>query len=409
MRRSLTDKQIAKLKPGAKRQTIADPNCRGLYVRVTPAGGKSFAVVARDQNGTQVWTTLGTTELMSIEEARDQARDEIKRIKKEGKRDKPDSFKTVAENFFKRHVEARNLISKDEIRRQLEVYIYPKWGNREFVSIKRSDITALMDEIEDERGARMADFVLATIRMICNSYEIRHGDDDYRSPVTRGMTRYDAKKSARSRILDDAEIRLVWRVAETSGKYGALVRLALLTGQRAAKLAQMKWPDIDGDIWNVPSNEREKGTGGALVLPPKAIAIIRAQKKIVGNDFVFPGRNAGFNGFSPSKRKFDERIATALREKAAERGEDPDKAKMAPWVFHDLRRTSRSLMSRAGLQREIAERVLGHVIPGVEGVYDRHRYVDEKADALKRLAGLIDKILNPPKDNVVDLEQASRV
>jgi integrase len=59
---------------------------------------------------------------------------------------------------------------------------------------------------------------------------------------------------------------------------------------------------------------------------------------------------------------------------------------MAHWTLHDLRHTARSLMSRAGVSADIAERVLGHKIPGVRGVYDRHEYATEKRDALERLA-----------------------
>jgi hypothetical protein len=52
-------------------------------------------------------------------------------------------------------------------------------------------------------------------------------------------------------------------------------------------------------------------------------------------------------------------------------------------------------MSRAGVLSEHAERVLGHAIGGVEGVYDRHAYADEKATALARLAALIASIVYP--------------
>ena len=65
------------------------------------------------------------------------------------------------------------------------------------------------------------------------------------------------------------------------------------------------------------------------------------------------------------------------------------------WRLHDLRRTARSLMSRAGVLPHVAEQVLGHAIPGVQGVYDRHQYTQEKAHALKALAGLIENILAP--------------
>ena len=73
------------------------------------------------------------------------------------------------------------------------------------------------------------------------------------------------------------------------------------------------------------------------------------------------------------------------------------------WTLHDLRRTARSLMSRAGVRPDIAERVLGHAIKGVEGVYDRHSYREEKAHALKALANLIENILRPPGKKVVSI------
>jgi integrase len=79
---------------------------------------------------------------------------------------------------------------------------------------------------------------------------------------------------------------------------------------------------------------------------------------------------------------------------------------MPPWVVHDLRRTARSLMSRVNVRPDIAERVLGHAIPGVEGIYDRHHYDDQKAEAVERLAGLLETIINPPKGNIVPLRSA---
>ena len=65
-------------------------------------------------------------------------------------------------------------------------------------------------------------------------------------------------------------------------------------------------------------------------------------------------------------------------------------------------------MSRAGIRPDIAERVLGHVIPGVGGVYDRFEYLSEKRDALEKLAALIERIVNPPSPNVVPLLEARR-
>ena len=61
------------------------------------------------------------------------------------------------------------------------------------------------------------------------------------------------------------------------------------------------------------------------------------------------------------------------------------------WTLHDLRRTAKTLMVRAGVRPDISERVLGHVITGVEGTYDRHSYAEEKRDALEKLAAMIEQ------------------
>jgi integrase len=380
-RRTLSDIRIAKLKSGSTRYALPDPELRGHYLRITPAGTKSYVAVARNPQGKQVWTTIGAADVMSITTARDQARAAILRIRAglPVLLSKPETFKDVAENYLKRHVIANGLRSQDEIERCLGKYIYPHWQGREFNSLKRSDIARLLDDVQDKHGPRQADYVLAIVRGISNWFASRH--DDYASPFTRGMRRTDPKTRKRARILDDDELRVIWRQAEANGTFGDIVRLLLLTGQRREKIAAMKWADVtlDGE-WHIPAENREKGTGGSLVLPEPALQIIRVRPRLVDNSHVFPGRGAGyFRGFSPCKRSFDAKLPV-----------------MPAWVLHDLRRTARSLMSRAGVRPDIAERVLGHAISGVEGVYDRHSYRAEKADALGRLAGLIHTIIHSP-------------
>jgi integrase len=75
------------------------------------------------------------------------------------------------------------------------------------------------------------------------------------------------------------------------------------------------------------------------------------------------------------------------------------------WTLHDLRRTAKTLMVRAGVRPDVSERVLGHVIAGVEGTYDRHSYADEKRDALERLAAMIERILSPSVSNITTLNE----
>jgi integrase len=228
---------------------------------------------------------------------------------------------------------------------------------------------------------------------MANWYAKRH--DEYLSPIVRGMNRVDKASAKRARILDDDELRAVWKQAEANGVFGALIRMLLLTAQRRDKVASMRWADVSVDgTWTITSEAREKGNAGELVLPSAAVEVIRAQPRYDENEFVLAGRGkTHFNGYSKAKQAFDLKVAAA--------GHD-----LPQWQLHDLRRTARSLMSRAGIRPDVAERVLGHAILGVEGVYDRHSYRDEKAHALKALASLIGIIVSPV-DNVVPLVAAS--
>ncbi len=108
-----TDKQAADLKPKLAKYSVRIKDCPGLYLRVTPAGTKTFAAVARDPYGKQIWATIGGMEL-SVDGAREKARETIRRIKEglpafEPPPIKPDSLKAVAENWMRRHVNAKGL------------------------------------------------------------------------------------------------------------------------------------------------------------------------------------------------------------------------------------------------------------------------------------------------------------
>jgi integrase len=393
-RRGLTDKMVGTLPRRAKRYILTDPEMRGHYVRVPPHGPVVFAAVARDPYGRQIWATVGSGAELTIDQARERAREAIRRIK-EGKPAfepppvKPESVAMVVDNWIRRHVDKNKLRTADEIRRIIERYVLPYWADRNFVELKRSDIAALLDVIEDKHGARTADVVLATLRSIASWVQSR--DDSYTPPFARGMRRVSKQQHQRSRILNDDELRKIWHAANEVERIGALVQLLLLTAQRREKLLTMRWDDIDDDgVWTIRTEEREKGNPGRLQLPKLALDIVGVQRRFVGNAFVFAGQSAKpWLVSSKFKRRLD------------------DRSGVSGWRLHDLRRTARSLMSRAGVQSEHAERVLGHAIRGVEGIYDRHSYDAEKAEALRKLAALIKRIVTTPSADVIALEHAT--
>jgi integrase len=327
---------------------------------------------------------------MSLKAARDAARAYHADPKRFEQQATVGSFAEITEKWFKKHVVGGRLRSRYEIERQLKKYILPVWAAKPFLEIRRREVNNLLDVIAEQNGPAQADACLATIRLIMQWWQVQ--DDGYTSPIVKGMNRN--KPQARERILNDAEIARLWRTCDESGSYGAFIKLALLTAQRREKVATMRWDDLidGGGTWKIRSEEDEKNNAGTLKLPKLALDIIKAQPKVYGNPHVFPGIGDGpFANFAVEKARLDQIL------KAQEEGP------MEPWVVHDLRRTARSLLSGL-VSFDHAERVLGHAIKGVAKVYDRHAYVQEKAHALSKLAGLIDTIINPPTGNVIDMQ-----
>lgn len=192
------------------------------------------------------------------------------------------SFKDVAEQWLRLYVDKKGLRSKGEIVRQLEMYVYPAWAGTPFFEIRRKTVNELLDKIAD-KGTSMADGVLATLRSIMNWYATR--DSDYNSPIVKGMRRdpRSARERARHRTLTDDEIRAVWEAAGVSGPFGAIVKLLLLTAQRRDKVASMKRSDIEGDVWTIATEKREKGNAGALRL--RRVAMLALQLELMEQRF----------------------------------------------------------------------------------------------------------------------------
>jgi integrase len=390
-RRTWTDRTVANLKPKRKAYAEPDPALPGHYCRVQPSGSKSYVAVARDPRGKQIWHTVGSPNVFRLDAARNAARAAMQAIKVGHDHAPPQSFEAVAADWMVRHVEKKGLRSRKEIERHVE-RMNRAWAGRDFETIRRSDVAKFLDVVEDKHGTRQADYALAVIRGMANWYARRH--ENYMSPIVRGMQRRSPKEMARDRILNDDELRAVWQVASENGTHGAVIQLLLLTAQRLEKVASMKWADVSLDgVWTIPTEAREKGNANELQLPESALEIIRAQPRFANNPFIFAGRDRDhFKSWTHGKNAIDAKLPDTM----------PD------WRLHDLRRTARSLMSRAGVRPDIAERVLGHAIPGIGGVYDRHRYNEEKAHVLKSLAALIEKVVNPPAENVVSLSSDVR-
>jgi integrase len=383
---------------------------RGFGVRVTAANARAFVLNYR-LRGREHRFTIGAwpdwSALKAVREARN-LRHRVDRGENplEDRTPAPASATvgSIIEEFVARYVrnpkQPLRARSAAEYESAFNRLVKPRVGKLGIYDVRRSHIIKMLDEIEDENGPVAADRTLAYVRKAFNWYATR--DDEFSSPVVRGMARVKPKERARTRVLSDDEIRILWPAFEKSGTFGALAKMLLLTAQRRDEVVRMSHKEIGADgIWTIPAERYKTKRPNFVPLSKAALLVIREQPKHDDCEYVFPSRaKTPYSGFSKSKAKLDEAVLAAMKQ--AKKGTNVEP--IPNWTLHDLRRTAKTLMARAGVRPDISERVLGHVIAGVEGTYDRHSYADEKRDALEKLAAIIRRIVNLPPSDVVTLD-----
>jgi integrase len=409
----ITKRVVDGLKAGVSEYTKWDAQLPGFGVRVRPSGAMSYVVVYRAGSGRAAPVkrfTIGAVGKLTPEQARAQARGLVGSVarghdpaaeRRRAKVTAENTLRSVAENYLAR--KCSRMRTLEARRATLERLVYPTLGARQIESIKRSEIISLLDTIEDDRGPRMATVTLDYLRLIMHWHSTRA--DDFRSPIIKGMGRGDATK--RDRVLTDDELRAFWRAAEVwEHPFSRLLRFTLLTATRRNEAANMRWSEIDGEVWTIPAARYKTNIDFELPLSRAALDLLAAVPNLGTKSFVFTTSGVkGIGGFSKFRARFDGLMLAELRKIAEGRGDDPAEVTLPRWTIHDLRRTARSAMTQAGVPPDHAERALGHVIGGVRGVYDRHGYREEKRRAFEALAAHVDRVVNP-QPNVVPLRRA---
>ena len=172
--------------------------------------------------------------------------------------------------------------------------------------------------------------------------------------------------------------------------------LLVILGVRKSELLESKWSehDLEKQRWHLPATRSKSGVGLEVPLPNQAIEWLNELKwRSAGSEYVFPNRKSGK---SPciGKDTLNKAIANLF---GIDSGKQQQPANvmgdLAYFTVHDLRRTCRSLLSSIGVSGHVAERCLNHKLKGVEGIYDRHDYFEERKEALQKLANSLDGVI----------------
>jgi integrase len=258
-----------------------------------------------------------------------------------------------------------------QIRHHLLQYAKPLHG-LPITAVSQRNVADLLDKIAKNSGEVASNRLRASLETFV-AWCIRKG---IRLPEGNVVSSTGKRKeTSRSRVLNDSELKAVWNACDDTD-HGRIVRLLLLTGQRAAEIGSLRWEEVHGDMIVLPGTRTKNKRSHIIPLSSPAKAILNGYR-VLGRTFVF-GRDDshGFRGWGVSKQRLDERAAKA-------------NGAMPPWVVHDLRRTCATGMIELGIQPHIVEAVLNHVSghkSGVAGIYNRAAYDTEKREALERWA-----------------------
>jgi integrase len=356
----------------------------GLAVRVTDKPtGKAFVLVNRFGKANPTARSLGLCSGMTLEAARDQARDWLRLIA-EGKdpatvaaQAEANTVRAVCEEWWLRRGHA--LRSAAAQRSRLERHVYPTLGQMPIADIRRSDVVRLHDRLTEANGPIAANRVVSLLRAVFNWWEVRN--EEFRNPVVRGMM---SAEQARDRTLTDPELRAIWHVTDPlPAAFTAFIRFLLLTGARRTEAAEMKWSELADGVWTLPAQRNKTNVELNRPLSQAALALLAELPRLGDFFFTRNGRGA-MGGIADLKYRLDQVSG------------------VSGYVVHDLRRTARSLLSRAGVSSDIAERALGHGPKGIEKVYNRYEYLPELRIAYEKLSALIAQIVDP-QPNVVSI------
>lgn len=376
---------------------------RGFGLRVTKAGGRAY-ILQFSMDGKQRRMTIGAHPALSLEAARAESRELVARIargedplaKKAARRAEP-LMRDVAEEWIAKHVSG--LRSAADVEAQVRRDIIPAIGSIRVTDVRRRDIIELVER-KAEASSRSAALLLGYVRQMLTfaadreMVEYNVAADLKPSSIAVAGRKNPLANVRRGRILNQDEVRAFWAGVEGAGiaKLTALaLKMVLVTGQRPGEVAGLHEDEISGTTWTIPASRRGK-TETAMTVPLTDLALeiinsARAENARHGRDagLLFPVRRGGAVShvmLSNTVRRNREALGNCA---------DPE---WGHWTPHDLRRTMRTGLAAARVRPDIAELCVGHVKGGIEGVYDRHAYDDERRAAMEawdaRLTAIID-------------------
>jgi integrase len=346
-------------------------SCRGLRIR---AGGSRKFIVQYRLGGSQRRYTLGSTSVLTLEEARHKARKVLVDVG-EGKdpaaqRDAQNAaagllFSSAVNDYLKvcaQDLRPRTLTEYTRYLKELWKPLNKLPLDKITFSVVAAHLRTIAEKYSNTQANRArsclsAMFAWAIGEAMCGV-----------NPVIG--TNKKKENGPRTRVLTDAELVTIWRACPKSD-FGAIIRLLMLTACRREEIARLRWTEVDLNTKLITLLAARTKNGVEHVLPLSDTAMEVLQAIPYQRDVIFGHGRNGFSGFAKAKRALDKASG------------------VANWTVHDIRRTVRTGLGKLGVAPHVAEAVLNHLPAKLIRTYDRNTYEPEKRAALDNWANHI--------------------
>jgi integrase len=446
----LTERKIETLpiEHGRKDRLIFDDDQRGLAVRVTASGSRTY-LCQYTLHGQKWRVPLGTCSALSLSNARAAAaaimgdvakgsnpaaeRKEAaaaERVKRA--RDRL-TLRMLIEDWNRLHLSGRRPRYATEAVRALH-HAFAHHLDSAAEDLDRAAVVRALDALTRRRARKNATGAGLPRGAAMTGRTAAYGRAAFAWAVKRGAVHANpfadlpvAKGVAkRERVLADDEIGEIWRAAtKAAAPFGQIIRLLILTGQRRGEVAGMNYREISDDLstWIMPGERTKNGVAHMVPLSAPAGDLLRAllpqhegdprreiEDRRAKGMLALPGAlGTPFAGWSKAKAALDKAISDARAKAGADAGTSP--AALTPWNVHDLRRTVATGLQRLGVRLEVTEAVLNHISGsrgGIAGVYQRHDWAGEKRAALDAWAAHVLAVAErrTPAANVIALSRS---
>ncbi len=383
---ALTDLAIERMRPPKDaRVELGDAVVRGLSLRVTPSGVKSWSVIYKVPGeggvsrrggalkGTQHRITLGPWPALRVTDARQRASEIVlKALEGTDPRRTTGPAESVAACGERMVEMAKKEISEKgwkNLDRNLRLHVVPKWGHRPLSSISRAEVNELLDGFVLEGRVGTSREVRKSLTRLF-SWAAERGM--VQADPLLGMRRRDPAPEEDGRALSLEEVRELWPQATAVGyPYGSILKLLLLTGLRLEELRTATWEMVDKKrralVLTPAQHKTGYKTGQGIVAPfcDPAWEIMKSLPRFKG-DFIF-SNDGGETAIS---------LSTKVRRARFKKND---------WVWKDTRKSVETIMASIDVPDAIIDRVLNHQKDKVKRAYNRHDYVEQKRAALQRL------------------------